>query len=100
MMGGSRLARAWRADPHTPSWARRYSANAWAPLLAAPARHGWVPRDLNQLVSDWIGVDLVGCDARRVERRQDCLPPEVDGNLDVGGFRCDDSDLGWRSGAR
>ena len=36
--------------------ARRYSAAAWAPLLAAPARHGWVPRDLNQLVSDWSGV--------------------------------------------
>jgi len=54
--GGIRLATGWRADPHAPRWARRYSAAAWAPLLAAPARHGWVPRDLNQLVSDWSGV--------------------------------------------
>lgn len=24
--------------------------------MAAPARHGWTPRDLNQLVTDWLGV--------------------------------------------
>ena len=54
--GGARLAAAWRADPHAPPWARRYSISAWARLLAAPARHGWIPRDLNQLIRDWIGV--------------------------------------------
>ena len=32
------------------------SISAWARLLAAPARHGWIPRDLNQLIRDWIGV--------------------------------------------
>ena len=29
---------------------------AWARLLAGPARHGWVSRDVNQLIRDWIGV--------------------------------------------
>ena len=50
------LARAWRNDPHAPSWARRYSVNAWARVLAGPARHGWTSRDVNQLIRDWIGV--------------------------------------------
>jgi hypothetical protein len=54
--GGLRLAGRWRADPHAPGWARRHSAAAWARLLAGPARHGWVARDLNQLISDWVGV--------------------------------------------
>ena len=30
--------------------------SAWAPVLAGPARHGWVSRDVNQLIRDWIGV--------------------------------------------
>jgi hypothetical protein len=50
------LARTWRADPYAPSWARRYSVSAWAAVLAGPARHGWSPRDVNQLIRDWIGV--------------------------------------------
>jgi hypothetical protein len=54
--GGGRLAARWRADPHAPGWARRHSVSAWARLLAGPARHGWVARDLNQLISDWVGV--------------------------------------------
>ncbi|ORW49821.1 plasmid replication protein [Mycolicibacterium peregrinum] len=54
--GGSALARAWRATPDCPPWARRHSASAWAALLAAPARHGWKARDLTQLVTDWLGV--------------------------------------------
>lgn len=54
--GGSALARDWRADPSAPPWARRHSAAAWAALLAGPAAHGWSPRDLNQLVGDWLGV--------------------------------------------
>lgn len=54
--GGVALARAWRADPHAPPWCRRYSPQAWAALLTALAAHGWTPRDLNQLVADWLGV--------------------------------------------
>lgn len=53
---GVRLAIGWRADSHAPPWARRHTPQAWAALLAGPARHGWGPRDLNQLVRDWIGV--------------------------------------------
>nr|AKT73115.1 plasmid replication protein Rep [Mycobacterium avium subsp. hominissuis] len=54
--GGWRLAAAWRADPHAPPWARRFTPTSWAAMLAAPAAAGWTPRDLNQLVSDWLGV--------------------------------------------
>ncbi|BDE17419.1 hypothetical protein MKCMC460_62790 (plasmid) [Mycobacterium sp. 20KCMC460] len=50
------LAVRWRADTRSPGWARRYSPAAWARVLAGPAQHGWVARDVNQLVSDWIGV--------------------------------------------
>jgi len=55
-LGGVRLAGAWRADPHSPPWAQRYSPTAWARILAAPARHGWCARDINQLITDWIAV--------------------------------------------
>jgi hypothetical protein len=54
--GGSALARSWRADRQCPPWARRYSADAWAAMLAAPAQHGWTARDLNQLITDWLGI--------------------------------------------
>lgn len=54
--GGSALARSWRATVDCPPWARRHSPQAWAALLAAPARHGWTARDLTQLVTDWLGV--------------------------------------------
>jgi hypothetical protein len=53
---GAALARTWRAAPQSPPWAQRHTASAWAALLAAPARHGWTPRDLNQLITDWAGV--------------------------------------------
>lgn len=53
---GAALARAWRADPHAPPWARRHSTHSWAALLAGPARHRWCPRDINQLITDWAGV--------------------------------------------
>ncbi|MDO2391713.1 helix-turn-helix domain-containing protein [Mycobacterium avium subsp. hominissuis] len=53
---GLALAKAWRADQHAPPWARRHSPEAWSALLAAPAAHGWTPRDLNQLITDWLGV--------------------------------------------
>ncbi|GJJ24007.1 helix-turn-helix domain-containing protein [Mycolicibacterium mageritense] len=54
--GGAALARSWRADRHSPPWSQRHSADAWAALLAAPARHGWTARDLNQLITDWLGI--------------------------------------------
>ena len=58
------LAKAWRADPHTPPpWSRRHSPSAWAAILAAPAAHGWTPRDLNQLIGDWLGVGYWIADA-------------------------------------
>jgi hypothetical protein len=53
---GAALARGWRASPASPPWAQRHTADAWAALLAAPARHGWTPRDLNALITDWAGV--------------------------------------------
>ena len=54
--GAVGLARAWRADPHSPPWARRYTVTAWARVLAGPAQHRWVSRDVNQLIRDWIGM--------------------------------------------
>ncbi|WP_308012177.1 helix-turn-helix domain-containing protein [Mycobacterium intracellulare] len=54
--GGWRLAAAWRADPHAPPWARRFTPTSWTAMLAAPAAAGWTPRDLNQLITDWLGV--------------------------------------------
>lgn len=51
---GAALARAWRAHRNVPRWALRHSADAWAAVLAAPARHGWTARDLNQLITDWL----------------------------------------------
>jgi hypothetical protein len=53
---GLALAQAWRTDPHAPSWSRRHSPTGWAAMLAAPAAHSWTPRDLNQLITDWLGV--------------------------------------------
>jgi hypothetical protein len=50
------LARAWRADRQTPQWVQRHTTGAWARVLAAPARHGWCARDVNQLIRDWVGV--------------------------------------------
>jgi hypothetical protein len=51
-----RLVAAWRADPHSPRWARRFTANAWTRVLAGPAAHGWCSQDVNQLIRDWTGV--------------------------------------------
>lgn len=54
---GTRLALDWRAHDNAPPWARRHSAEAWSTLLApTPARHGWSPRDLNQLITDWLAT--------------------------------------------
>jgi hypothetical protein len=51
-----RLARAWRADRHSPPWVRQHSSTAWARVLTGPAAHGWVSQDVNQLIRDWTGV--------------------------------------------
>ena len=54
---GLALANAWVGDQQSPPWARRYRTGApWAAILAGPARHGWTPRDLNQLITDWRGT--------------------------------------------
>lgn len=55
--GGLALANKWVSDEQSPPWARRYRTGApWSHVLAGPARHGWTPRDLNQLITDWIGT--------------------------------------------
>jgi hypothetical protein len=53
---GTRLALDWRSHDNAPPWARRHSAEAWSTLLARPARHGWTPKDLNQLITDWLAT--------------------------------------------
>ena len=53
---GTRLALTWRAHDNAPPWARRHSAEAWSTLLAEPARRGWTPRDLNQLITEWLAT--------------------------------------------
>lgn len=53
---GLALARQWRNHPHSPPWSQKHSPHAWAALLAGPARHRWTAHDLNQVVTDWLGV--------------------------------------------
>jgi hypothetical protein len=51
------LANKWVADEQSPPWARRYrTGTPWAPVLTGAAQHGWTPRDINQLITDWIGT--------------------------------------------
>jgi hypothetical protein len=51
------LANRWAVDEQSPPWARRYrTGTPWAPVLTGPAQHGWTPRDVNALISDWIGT--------------------------------------------
>jgi hypothetical protein len=51
------LANNWIRDQQSPPWARRYrTGTPWARVLAGPARHGWTPRDVNTLISDWVGT--------------------------------------------
>jgi hypothetical protein len=51
------LANRWILDQQTPSWARRYrTGTPWAAILQGPAAHGWTPRDINQMITDWIGT--------------------------------------------
>jgi hypothetical protein len=54
---GLGLANRWIADEQTPSWARRYrTGTPWARVLTKPAQHGWTPRDINTLISDWVAT--------------------------------------------
>jgi hypothetical protein len=54
---GLALANSWIADEQTPAWARRYrTGTPWARLLTKPAQHGWTSRDVNTLISDWVGT--------------------------------------------
>jgi hypothetical protein len=54
---GSRLARQWVTNSESPPWARRYrTTQPWARVLARAETHGWTPRDVNQLITDYIGV--------------------------------------------
>lgn len=49
------LANRWITDEQSPPWARRHrTPAAWARILAGPAVHGWTPRDINQLITDWV----------------------------------------------
>ncbi|KUI36280.1 plasmid replication protein [Mycobacterium sp. GA-2829] len=51
------LANSWVRDEQSPPWARRYRTGApWSHVLAGPARHGWTARDVNQLLTDWVGT--------------------------------------------
>jgi hypothetical protein len=51
------LANKWIVDEQSPPWARRYrTGTPWARVLTGAARHGWTPRDINQLLTDWIGT--------------------------------------------
>jgi hypothetical protein len=51
------LANKWLRDEQSPPWARRYrTGTPWAWVLTGAARHGWTPRDINQLITDWIGT--------------------------------------------
>jgi hypothetical protein len=51
------LANRWVVDEQSPPWARRYrTGTPWARVLTGAAQHGWTPRDINQLITDWIGT--------------------------------------------
>jgi hypothetical protein len=51
------LANKWVVDEQSPPWARRYrTGTPWARVLTGAAQHGWTPRDVNQLITDWIGT--------------------------------------------
>jgi hypothetical protein len=51
------LANKWVLDEQSPPWARRYrTGTPWVKVLTTVAQHGWTPRDVNQLITDWIGT--------------------------------------------
>jgi hypothetical protein len=51
------LANRWIGDEQTPAWARRYrTGTPWARVLTKAAQHGWTARDVNALITDWVGT--------------------------------------------
>jgi hypothetical protein len=51
------LANKWVRDEQSPPWARRFhTGSPWVHVLKGAAQHGWTPRDVNQLITDWIGT--------------------------------------------
>jgi hypothetical protein len=51
------LANKWITSEQSPPWARRYrTGTPWVHVLAAPARYGWTPRDVNTLIRDWVAT--------------------------------------------
>jgi hypothetical protein len=55
--GALALAAKWVADEKSPPWAKRYrTGTPWVHVLKGVADHGWTPRDVNQLITDWIGT--------------------------------------------
>jgi hypothetical protein len=51
------LAVRWVRDEQSPPWARRFrTGKPWVHVLKGAAEHGWTPRDVNQLITDWIGT--------------------------------------------
>jgi hypothetical protein len=51
------LANKWALDEQSPAWAGRYRTGApWARVFTGAAQHDGTPRDINQLITDWIGT--------------------------------------------
>ncbi|MDT5078146.1 MAG: hypothetical protein QOJ80_2783 [Mycobacterium sp.] len=51
------LANRWVRDEQSPPWARRFrTGTPWVGVLKRVAHHGWTPRDINQLITEWIGT--------------------------------------------
>jgi hypothetical protein len=51
------LANRWVRDEQSPPWARRYHTGLpWVGVLKRVAHHGWTPRDINQVITEWIGT--------------------------------------------
>jgi hypothetical protein len=51
------LANSWVHDQQSPPWARRFrTSGPWVHVLTGPARHGWTARDVNALLTDWVGT--------------------------------------------
>ena len=53
---GLTLAKSWRANKRSPSWAQKYSVTAWAAILERPAQNGWIDKDINHVINDWIRI--------------------------------------------
>lgn len=50
------LAAKWLRDPQTRPWVHKHTITGWARVLEGPAAHDWTSRDLNQLLTDHVGL--------------------------------------------